>query len=215
MNDCSKRGVTLKVARVGCHEQTRFKKLDYPKFVKIFFRNLHLRYLIANSFVSRGDTVIDVACGCGYGSRILARKAKKVIGYDKDEEAIAFAKKYHCLSNIKYKKADLEKISFPECDVCVSISTIEHLKNFKKFLKKIKDATRKYIIISLVVVPHKHIDPGHKKDFKPDEMVKLVEDEKWKVFADLRQREEREEKVFARQITIFYNSHNLNNLILD
>lgn len=190
----------------GQREQARFIKLGPLEFKQKFYRNLHLRYLIAASFISPGDIVIDAACGCGYGSRILAEKAKKVIGYDKDEEAIAFAKKNHHLSNIEYKKRDIEKIDLPKCDVFVSISTIEHLRKFKKFIKKIKNAARKYIIISLVVVPYKHVDHHHKKDFAPDEIIKLVEDKEWKVFSDLRQKEE---KVLARQITIFYNLANL------
>jgi len=190
----------------GQLDQVRFMKLGLSEFKQEFYRNLHLRYLIAASFISPGDTVIDAACGCGYGSRILAQKAQKVIGYDNDEGAIVFAKKYHNLSNIEYKRANIEKVNFPKCDVFVSISTIEHLRNYKKFIEKMKSITRKYIIFSLVVVPYKDVDPYHKKDFSPDEIIELVEDEKWKVFADLRQKEE---KVLGRQITIFYNLSNV------
>lgn len=187
-------------------EQARFVTMGYQEFDKEFYRNLHLRYLIAAGFVSKKDIVIDAACGCGYGSSILSERAKEVIAFDNDAEAILFAKKYHSLPNIKYRNFDIERINIPQCDIFVSISTIEHLENIEKFIGRIKKATRKYIIISLTVIPRKHIDSYHKRDFTPDDIINLVEDKNWKLFSDLRQKEE---NMLGRQIAIFYNRTNI------
>ena len=54
--------------------------------------------------VTKGKEVIDVACGCGHGSKMIAQKANKVYGYDISPEAIKFAKKLMREYPYGYKK---------------------------------------------------------------------------------------------------------------
>ena len=86
------------------------------------------RYLFARRY-SRDQSVLDAACGCGYGSNILSKEADTVLGVDYSQEAIDYAKKYWIAENISFQRFDLngDLISLGDFDVIVSFETIEHL----------------------------------------------------------------------------------------
>jgi 2-polyprenyl-3-methyl-5-hydroxy-6-metoxy-1,4-benzoquinol methylase len=90
----------------------------------------YLRYSFALSFV-KNKMVLDIACGTGYGSKLLSTKAKNVAGVDISKECIAFAKKNYSNGNIMYYAASVDTCLFPEAsfDVICSFETIEHLEN--------------------------------------------------------------------------------------
>ncbi len=87
------------------------------------------RYAFARRFVT-GKRVLDVACGEGYGSVLLAEVADHVVGVDIDPEAIAHAReKYAARGNLRFEHGSATVLPFPErsVDVVVSFETIEHL----------------------------------------------------------------------------------------
>ena len=51
----------------------------------------YARYLFATR-LCRGKRVLDLGCGCGYGSALLAEAAARVTGIDSAPEAIAYAR---------------------------------------------------------------------------------------------------------------------------
>ena len=59
------------------------------------------RYLWAQQF-SRGKRVLDIACGEGYGSEILARFAAHVIGVDLSEDTVVHASRKYCRKNLEF-----------------------------------------------------------------------------------------------------------------
>lgn len=102
------------------------------------------RYKFAAKFI-KGKTVLDIACGVGYGSRTLAENgAKKVIGVDISKKAISFANKNYKLNNITFKADDLfnhkSKIKF---DIVVCLETIEHIKNDNKAFNNLYNLLKK------------------------------------------------------------------------
>ena len=127
-----------------------------------------VRYLIARGFVDVGEVVVDAACGHGYGSRLLAKVASKVIAMDKDK---VFASR----DNIEFIQADFEKLEeFPECDTFVSIESIEHLADPQKFLDKITKTTRKKIIISSPDKHTKHLHVFHLSDVLKKDLHRMM-----------------------------------------
>ena len=101
--------------------------------------NLHLQaYVFAHRFIHK-KSVLDAACGTCFGTMIFSTACKKIIGVDKDKEAIQYGKDrltFCCPS--KFLVKDLNEDELPKTDVCVSIETIEHLRPDNKFLKKLK-----------------------------------------------------------------------------
>jgi ubiquinone/menaquinone biosynthesis C-methylase UbiE len=88
----------------------------------------------------RGKTVLDIASGSGYGSYIMASEAKHVTGVDVDPGSVAYAERNYTRKNIEFKVGDAEEIPIEDAsvDVVVTFETVEHIKNYKKFISEIK-----------------------------------------------------------------------------
>jgi|GEM_PF-903457 len=85
------------------------------------------RYLFASEFCN-GRNVLDVGCGIGYGSRMLARVARGCCGLDISEEAIGLAECTYAAPNIKFTLGDSHKLGFKTSfDVVVCFGLLEHL----------------------------------------------------------------------------------------
>ena len=99
------------------------------------------RYYMAARYTN-GKTVLDVACGSGYGTEILSVEAQKVIGIDYSSEIIAYCKATHIKDNLEFKQMKASNMDFPSqtFDVVVSFETLEHLSEDEQiqFLKEIK-----------------------------------------------------------------------------
>jgi SAM-dependent methyltransferase len=102
------------------------------------FLEHYFRYRFAAGLV-RSRTVLDCACGTGYGSFILAQKAKRVVGVDIDGEATAIARREWSKPNIEYRLADFHDLDgrLESFDVAVSFETIEHVAEPEYFLDKL------------------------------------------------------------------------------
>lgn len=106
------------------------------------------RYQYALQFVKPTDVVGDFSCGTGYGTALLATVAKKVIGADISEEAIAFCEKTHPGKNIEYRRMNFDEAELPKTDFVTSFETIEHVDDPLSFIKKIKE-TSKMLVFSV------------------------------------------------------------------
>lgn len=99
------------------------------------------RYKTAALLV-KGKRVLDAACGSGYGSNILAKEAKSVVGIDYSKATIDYCMKKYQRDNLSYRQMSVEKLDFPEesFDVVVSFETLEHLPETiqQVFMEEIK-----------------------------------------------------------------------------
>lgn len=95
------------------------------------------RHLIVYNWVAErvaGERVVDMACGEGYGTGVLATTAAHVTGVDANPEAYAHAKaKYEC-ENVSVVRDLIETYSEP-ADAVVFLQTIEHLQEPEKALR--------------------------------------------------------------------------------
>jgi ubiquinone/menaquinone biosynthesis C-methylase UbiE len=103
---------------------------------KIFIEH-RARYEFALKFVN-STVVLDIACGVGYGAKILSSAAKKVTACDIHPESIEYAKVKHSSQNIEYCVGDATHLQFPagSFDILVSFETIEHIPEYKKALSE-------------------------------------------------------------------------------
>lgn len=127
------------------------------------------RYDFAAARLS-GTRVLDMACGCGYGSDRLAElnPDKTVIGVDIDPLAIAFAQAHYQRPNLRYVCADAETFSSKEkFDSIVSLETIEHLPRPRQLIENCAAllAEGGQIIASVPITPTLDGNPHHLHDF--------------------------------------------------
>ena len=73
-----------------------------------------------------GLRVLDLACGEGYGSDVLARTAASVVGVDANPEAHEHARLRYRRENLRFERGLIETFSAP-ADAVVFLQTIEHL----------------------------------------------------------------------------------------
>ena len=110
---------------------------------EIWYEHWH-RYHFAAPLVAGRDT-LDIACGAGYGSALLARHAAKVVGADLSQEAIDHARTtYASVANLAFTRADCSSLPFPDAsfDAVVSFETIEHVSAQEKFLTEVRRVLR-------------------------------------------------------------------------
>ena len=114
------------------------------------------RYLLACTYAN-GKDVLDIACGEGYGSSMLADVAKSVIGVDIAEEAIAHASTQYAASNLAFRQGNAAEIPLEDAsvDLVVSFETIEHHDRHEDMLREIKRVLRPGGLL-LISSPDKH-----------------------------------------------------------
>jgi len=145
------------------------------------------RYFIARGWIMPHEVVLDAACCTGYGSKMIANTAKKVIGYEIDEGCIVAAN-HDKPDNCEFKVMDLNKCELPEVDVLVSLETIEHLDDMNHFIKEVKKKVKRLIVACVPLGgtswAYKDEEPSpatEKNDFMNHaEFDKLFMDDEWK-----------------------------------
>jgi SAM-dependent methyltransferase len=83
-----------------------------------------------------GLRVVDLACGEGYGSDILAHTAADVIGVDANPEAYEHARARYRRENLSFERGLVEDFDRP-CDAVVFLQTIEHIHEPGELLDRI------------------------------------------------------------------------------
>lgn len=147
----------------------------------IYFEHI-IRYKFIQQFLKPQMTVLDVACGSGYGSYLIAKKVKNVIGIDISKAAIKYAQEKYHYSNIKYINANLSKripLEDKSIDLIVSFETLEHLEDQDKFLQELKRVSKDDALL-VISTPNKEIfttsdQKFHKKELSFQEFSNLLE----------------------------------------
>ncbi|HEY0516257.1 MAG TPA: class I SAM-dependent methyltransferase [Solirubrobacteraceae bacterium] len=89
------------------------------------------RHLVVYEWISRrvaAKSVIDMACGEGYGSNVLARAARSVVGVDANPDAFEHARLRYTAPNLRFERALVEQFG-EHADAVVFLQTIEHLQD--------------------------------------------------------------------------------------
>ena len=110
---------------------------------EIWYEHWH-RYALARQ-LSQHCTVLDVACGEGYGAAMVAEAADKVVGVDLSADAIRNAKNnYGHHANLQFVTASCECLPFSDAsfDFAISFETIEHIETQKEFISELTRVLR-------------------------------------------------------------------------
>lgn len=152
------------------------------------------RHLVVYDWIAErvnGDRVIDMACGEGYGSGVLARNAAHVTGIDANPEAYEHAKAKYGSEKVEIVRDLIETHKAPEpVNAVVFLQTIEHVQDpaavLRHFASLLKPGGKVYVSTPnlLTLAPagaEKSDNPWHVKEYKPHEFRELCQE----VFADV------------------------------
>jgi len=141
------------------------------------------RHLVVYEWIAercRGKSVVDLACGEGYGSDLLATEASSVVGVDANPEAYEHARLRYQRPNLEFRRELVESFDEP-CEVVTFCQTIEHIHEPGELLDRIAGlAPVAYITTPnrLTLAPEgaeKSDNPWHIKEYDPGEYRELLE----------------------------------------
>lgn len=185
---------------------------------------LHLeRYRFAARHAQPGR-LLDIACGVGYGTRLVADEAGKAVdavGVDRSSEAIRYAAEHYACSGVSFQVSDALEFSDSDgFDTIVSLETIEHLPDPTAFVKHLTDLSKPtgVIVASVPVTPSVDVNPHHLHDFTPASFRSLFGRLGFVELASLRQvqgfplrrvlgRQERRTKDLRPHLLRYYTRH--------
>lgn len=99
----------------------------------------HIERYTATKLIQPNSTVLDAACGCGYGTERLSRKADLAIRIDTDIDTIELCReKYKMNGNIDFLVSNVEEIPFNDLyfDSVVGMEMIEHIEHPERFVSE-------------------------------------------------------------------------------
>jgi SAM-dependent methyltransferase len=127
--------------------------------------------------------VVDMACGEGYGSDVLALTALQVVGVDANPEAHEHARLRYVRGNLRFERDLIETFGEP-CDAVVFLQTIEHVQEPGAVLEHFKTMLTPGGVVYLstpnllTLAPagaEKSDNPWHVKEYRADEFRALCE----------------------------------------
>jgi len=137
------------------------------------------RYEFAAGFLGEGR-VLDLACGVGYGTRLLSDRVSTVsaLGVDVSEGAVDYANQRYANERTQYQSHDA--MTFEDrsgFEAIVSIETIEHLPNPAVFVDRLSAllAPGGLLVGSVPVTPSVDANPHHLHDFSERSFRRLFE----------------------------------------
>lgn len=146
-----------------------------------WFRRHEAVYRFAAPLVA-GRRVLEVGCGEGYGTALLARSAARIVGIDYDASATAHATRSYPVA--RFVRANLAALPVPSgsVDVLVSLQVIEHVWNHPEFVRECLRVLRPGGLL-FVTTPNRltfspglaePVNPFHTKEFTAAELAELL-----------------------------------------
>ncbi len=148
----------------------------------LVYHEHHARYLFAQSHLRPGWT-LDIACGVGYGSRILSHAPRvSVIGVDLDEPTVRQARLHFSGHRVCFVAANGTALPFDDgfFTNIVTLETLEHVDDSNAFLREIARvlAADGVCILSTpnrsYSQAHRIVNPFHLREFSRDELVSTL-----------------------------------------
>ena len=93
-------------------------------------------HLYAMQKFSAGWRVLDLGCGTGHGTAMVAKRVAKVVGIDPSAEAVAYARDNHAAENITFRVMDATDLKLRDefFHAVYSIQVIEHVEEVERYL---------------------------------------------------------------------------------
>jgi ubiquinone/menaquinone biosynthesis C-methylase UbiE len=139
-------------------------------------------YLHARKQFREARRVLDVGCGTGYGSAMMATPDREVVGVDTSGEAVEWAKTTYRAENASFFVMPATELRFPDnsFDAVCSIQSIEHFDDVEVFLSEVVRVLRPGGVLAvatpnrLTYSPDGKINPFHTREYDARELEQLL-----------------------------------------
>jgi SAM-dependent methyltransferase len=128
-----------------------------------------------------GLEVVDMACGEGYGTDVLARRAAHLTGLDANPEAFEHARLKYTRPGVSFVRDMVETYSEP-CDAIVFLQTIEHVQDPASVLRRFRELARVAVYVStpnvLTLAPpgaQRSDNPWHVREYRAEGFRELCQ----------------------------------------
>lgn len=153
------------------------------------------RYRFASQFV-KGKIILDIACGVGYGSKVLAQAGSlRVDAVDISKDLIAYGTHNYKMENIRFIVGDIRLYKTDVLyNIIVCFETIEHIEDYNKALSNLYSLLSKggLLVISspnrLITSPEaktiksKPDNKFHVCEFTIEELKSILEDHGFEIY---------------------------------
>lgn len=172
----------------GPEERLYFDRKELTHIERDIARRRHVeRYTMLRQWCY--GTVLDCACGCGYGTNLISKNpdVAKVYGVDSSLEAIIWANTNFAESNIKFIQCNMFDAPdlIKNIDVLVSIETIEHIKETDKYIRTIQKLNPEILILSYPTKKSTHYNKYHYYDFNDDQIRDLFSSINYRIYREI------------------------------
>jgi SAM-dependent methyltransferase len=144
---------------------------------------MHLRAYHEARALAKDLTVLDVGCNNGWGSRITAESARKVVGVDVSLNALSEAANAGC-QRLSFCLVDGQTLPFKDCsfDLVTAFQIIEHIPETVTFTKELKRVLRRDGT-ALITTPNATIrldpamkpwNPFHVREYSHEELNNVL-----------------------------------------
>jgi 2-polyprenyl-3-methyl-5-hydroxy-6-metoxy-1,4-benzoquinol methylase len=131
-----------------------------------------------------GLQVVDMACGEGYGTSVLATRAASVTGVDANPDAHEHARLKYTRPGVRFERALIDDYD-EECDAIVFLQTIEHISDPRATLDRFRTllrpggtafvSTPNVLTLAPAGAPRSD-NPWHVHEYRPEEFRSLCAD---------------------------------------
>jgi SAM-dependent methyltransferase len=101
-----------------------------------------LRQYLETVFPAHGDRALDLGCGSGRHSTMLAARYREVLSVDISEPMLQIARARQAQPNITYQRRDLRDVHVDtdgRFDMVFSVNTLHHVSDLEQALQQIRD----------------------------------------------------------------------------
>lgn len=142
---------------------------------------LHVeRYVFAARW-ARAGRLLDLACGVGYGTRLLAERCpdvEEVLGVDISESAVTYASERYGGERTRFTCSNALSFDDPRgFDTIVSLETVEHVSDPAALVARLATLLRPggMLVASVPTTPSVDLNPHHLSDFSERSFRRLFE----------------------------------------
>lgn len=134
-----------------------------------FIRQRHIeRYAHVRQFAK--GKVLDVGCGCGYGTFLVGcnPEVENIIGYDHDKDTVAFARGEYSEDKVQFVDS-LKGVD--NIDMIIAIEVMEHIEDVNTIPNIADSVGAKKAVVSYPTKKTTHYNPYHCHDFEMNDIL--------------------------------------------